>query len=470
MLYSVKKNRITYKKSDIMKKICVVFFLACCSLIVVAQENVIDEIVWVVGDDAILRSDIEIQRSFMQNEDQRLEGDPYCVIPEQIAIQKLYLHQAKIDSIDVSETQILQRVEQWMTFAVNQMGSREKLEEHFNMKYSQIKEQRKDLIREQQIVQQMQSHLVGEIKLTPSDVRKYYNQIPKDSLPNISTTVEAQIITLEPKIPLEEIDAIKARLREFTEQINSGQYTFSSLARLYSEDKESAIRGGELGIMGKTSLLAEFANVAFNLTDPKRVSNIVETEYGFHIIQLIEKRGDRINCRHILLRPKVSEKEIAEATIRLDSLYNDIQANKFTFEEAATYISYDKDTRNNKGLMVNQNYESNNGGTSKFELQELPPEIGKVIYDMKVGEISKPFTMLTSKQKEVVAIVKLKARTEAHKANMTDDYLTLKNMVESRKREELLNEWIAKKQKNTYIRISEGWRNCDFRYPGWIKE
>ncbi|MDR1937411.1 MAG: peptidylprolyl isomerase [Tannerellaceae bacterium] len=453
-----------------MKKIFVVFFLLGCSLIVVAQENVIDEIVWVVGDDAILRSDVETQRLIMQNEDQRLDGDPYCVIPEQMAIQKLYLHQAKIDSIEVGETQVLQQVEQWMNYAVNQFGSKEKMEEYFNMKYSQIKEQRKDLIREQQIVRQMQSHLVGEIKLTPSDVRKFYNQIPKDSLPNISTTVEVQVITLEPKIPLEETDAIKARLREYTDQINNGQYSFSALARLYSEDKESAARGGELGFTGKTALLAEFANVAFNLTDPKRVSNIVETEYGFHIIQLIEKRGDRINCRHILLRPRVSEKEISEAVVRLDSLYNDIQANKFTFEEAATYVSYDKDTRNNKGLMVNQNYESSNGGTSKFELQELPPEIAQIVYDMNVGDISKPFTMMTNKQKEVVAIVKLRAKTEAHKANMTDDYLTLKNMVETRKREELLNDWIAKKQKTTYIRISEGWRNCDFRYPGWIRE
>ncbi|MDR1089738.1 MAG: peptidylprolyl isomerase [Prevotella sp.] len=453
-----------------MKRVCVVFFLVCCSLIVVAQENVIDEIIWVVGDDAILRSDVEKQRLFMQNEGQRLDGDPYCILPEQIAIQKLYLHQAKIDSIDVNETQILQRVEQWINNAVNVIGTREKMEEYFNMKYSQIKEQRKELLREQQIVQQMQSHLVGEIKLTPSDVRKFYNQIPKDSLPNISTTVEVQIITLEPRIPLEETDAIKARLREFTELINKEQYTFSALARLYSEDKESAVRGGELGFMGKADLLAEFANAAFNLTDSKRVSNIVETEYGYHIIQLIEKRGDRINCRHILLRPKVSEKELTEATTRLDSLYADIQVDKFTFEEAATYISYDKDTRNNKGLIVNQNYESSNVGTSKFELQELPPEIGRTVYDMKVGEISKPFTMLTNKQKEVVAIVKLKARTETHKANMTDDYLTLKNMVEARKREELLNNWIAQKQKTTYVRITDGWRNCDFRYPGWIKE
>lgn len=453
-----------------MKKILTVFFLACWVCVGMAQDNVIDEIVWVVGDDAILRSDVETQRLYMQNEGQRFDGDPYCIIPEQMAIQKLYLNQAKIDSIEVGENQVIQEVDRWMNFAVNQIGSREKMEEYFGKKYSQIKEERKDMVREQQVVQQMQHKLIGEIKLTPSEVRKYYNQFSKDSLPNIPTTVEVQIVTLEPKIPFEETDAIKARLRDFTEQINSGKMEFSTLARLYSEDPESAKRGGELGFLGKANLLPEFANVAFNLSDPKRVSQIVQTEYGYHIIQLIEKRGDRINCRHILLKPKVSEKELREATTRMDSLYNDLQAKKFTFEEAATFVSFDKDTRNNKGLMVNQDYESSNNGTPKFEMQELPPEIGKIVYNMEVGDISKPFTMITNKQKEVVAIVKLKARTEGHKANLSDDYQALKAIVEAKKREDLLNDWIVKKQKTTYVRISDGWKNCDFRYPGWIKE
>ena len=435
-----------------------------------AQDNVIDEIVWVVGDDAILRSDIETQRLYMLNEGQRFDGDPYCVIPEQLAIQKLYLNQAKIDSITANENQVIQSVDQWMNMAVNQMGSREKLEEYMGKKFSQIKEERKETVREQQIVQQMQQKLIGEIKLTPAEIRKYFNQLPQDSLPTIPTTVEVQIVTMEPRIPFEETDAIKARLREFTEQVNTGKMEFSTLARLYSEDPGSSVRGGELGFMSKTQLLPEFANVAFNLKDPKRVSQIVQTEYGYHIIQLIEKRGDRINCRHILLKPKVSEKELTEATTRMDSLYNDLKAEKFSFDEAATFVSADKDTRNNKGLMVNQNYESSNYGTPKFEMQELPQEIGKVVYQMQVGDISKPFTMLTDKQKEVVAIVKLKARVEGHKANLADDFQAMKQLVESRKREELLNDWIRKKQKTTYVRISEGWRNCDFKYPGWVKE
>ena len=454
-----------------MNRILLVCLLMSCSWLLKAQDNVIDEIVWVVGDDAILRSDVEDQRLYLLNAGERLEGDPYCFIPEQMAIQKLYLNQAKIDSVEVPESQVIQSVDQWINSVIGQIGSKEKVEEYFNKKLSQIKEEKIEMVREQQIVEEMQRKLVGEIKLTPSEVRKYYNQLSQDSLPNIPMTVEVQIITIEPKIPFEETDAIKARLRQFTEDINNGKYEFSTLARLYSEDEGSAARGGELGFMSKGTLLPEFANVAFNLNDPKKVSQIVQTEYGFHIIQLIEKRGDRVNCRHILLKPKVSEKELNECLARMDSLYKDLEAEKFSFEDAATYLSSDKDTKNNKGLMVNQNYESRNNGTPKFEMAELPQEIGKVVYTMNVGDISKPFTMINEKnQKEVVAIVKLKARVEQHKANIVDDYQELKKIVEARKKEELLHDWIIQKQKKTYVRIADGWQNCDFQYPGWIKE
>lgn len=455
-----------------IKKSVVLCLMAFHSCVVFAQDNdnVIDEIVWVIGDEVILRSDIENQRLYMQNEGMRFDGDPYCIIPEQIAIQKLYLNQAKIDSIDVDEGQVIRMVDQWINGAVSQIGSQEKLEEYFNKRISQIKEERKTTIREQQVVMRMQEHLVGDIKLTPSEVRRYYQNISEDSLPFIPTTVEVQIVTIEPKIPIEEIDAIKARLRDFTEQVHSGKMSFSTLARMYSEDPGSASQGGEMGFVGKTTLLPEFANVAFNLTDPNRVSNIVETEYGFHIIQLIEKRGDRINCRHILLRPRVSEKELNEATARMDSLYNDIMIDKITFDEAATYLSFDKDTRNNKGLMVNQNYEGGHAGTPKFQMEELPQEMGRVVDKLQVGEISKPFRMMTNTQKEVIAIARLRARTPSHRANLADDYQVLKLVVEDRKREELLNDWVTKKQKTVYVRIAEGWRNCDFQYSGWIKE
>jgi len=455
-----------------VKKILFVGVLSfCMATLVVAQKNVIDEIIWVVGDEAILRSDVENQRLYMQNEGVRFDGDPYCFIPEQIAVQKLFLSQAKIDSISADEGAVLRHVDRWVNMAINQVGSREKLEEYMGgKKLSQIKEDRKKTVREQQVVEEMQKKIVGDIRLTPSDVRRYFSQIPADSLPMIPSTVEVEIVTMEPRIPIEDIDAIKARLREFTDQINKEGYPFSALARTYSEDNGSAMMGGETGFLSKMELAPEYANAAFNLNDQNKVSNIVETEFGFHIIQLIEKRGDRINTRHILLRPKVSEQEITKAMSRLDTLQEDINLEKLTFAEAATHLSYDKDTRNNKGLMVNQNEESRNYGTPKFEMEELPQGMGVVVDKMEVGEVSKPFRMRNSADKDIVAIVRLKSRVKAHQANVSDDYQALKSLVEGRKRDEIIDEWIVSKQKSTYIRLSDGWSQCDFKYPGWIKE
>ncbi|GHT02979.1 peptidylprolyl isomerase [Bacteroidia bacterium] len=439
-----------------------------------AQDNVIDEVIWLVGDDAILRSDVENMRLQMQVEKQRMEGDPYCVIPEQMAIQKLYLHQAKLDSIDAPESQVFSEVEGRINYAVSQVGSREKLEEYIGKPLNAIREEWRQSVKDQLLVREMQKKLVGNIKVTPSEVRTFYNRIPQDSLPMIPTTVEVQIITLEPKIALEETDDIKRRLREYTEQITSGQREFSTLARLYSEDTESAKNGGELGLQGKATFVAEFATVAFELNDPKRVSRIVETEYGYHIIQLVEKRGDRINVRHILLKPKVTKEELADATLHIDTIRTDIVNKKFTFEEAATYMSFDKDTRNNKGLMVNQGepgrMSSERTGTSRFEMEELPAEVAKAVYGLSVGDVSQPFTWINSKQKEVVAIAKLKSRIEGHKASLTEDYQALKGMVEQEKREQILERWLAKKQQDTYIRVNENWKNCDFQTKGWLIE
>ncbi|MBQ4622588.1 MAG: peptidylprolyl isomerase, partial [Bacteroidaceae bacterium] len=256
---------------------------------------------------------------------------------------------------------------------------------------------------------------------------------------------------------------VKARLREFTDRVNSGETSFSTLARLYSEDPGSASRGGETGFTGKGRWVPEFANVAFNLNTPNKISKIVETEYGFHIIQLIEKRGDRVNVRHILLKPQVAEDDLIASLARLDSIADDIRAGKFTFEDGATRISSDKDTRMNHGLLPNANT-----GTSKFEMQELPQEIARAVNTMNVNEISKPFIMINSKGKEVCAIVKLKSRVKGHKATLTEDFQALKGVVLERKQAEKLEKWIIEKQKNTYVRINEKWRNCDFKYPGWI--
>lgn len=430
------------------------------------DDNVIDEVVWVVGDEAIYKSEVEEQYRQMQYDGQRIDGDPYCVIPEQLAVQKLFLHQAKLDTITVPDATVFQQVEARINYLIANIGSKEKMEEYFKKPVTEIREELANIIRDQGTVQEVQRTLVKDVKITPAEVRRFYNQLPSDSIPYIPLQVEVQIITLNPKVPQQEIDNVKARLRDFSDQVNRGERDFSTLAVLYSEDRGTAMMGGEMGFVSKSNLVPEFADVAFNLNDPKKVSKIVETEYGYHIIQLIEKRGDRINVRHILLRPHVSEKDITDALERLDSLRTDLVDNKkFSFDEITQFVSQDKDTRNNKGLMVNPQT-----GNPKFEMGQLPQDVAKVVADMQVGDISKPFVMTDErKNKEVVAIVKLKSRIEGHKANMSDDYQTLKTIVEEKKKTEILNEWLAKKQNETYIRIKDGWRNCEFKYDGWIK-
>ncbi|HJB73157.1 MULTISPECIES: peptidylprolyl isomerase [unclassified Barnesiella] len=430
------------------------------------DDNVIDEVVWVVGDEAIYKSEVEEQYRQMQYDGQRIDGDPYCVIPEQLAVQKLFLHQAKLDTITVPDATVFQQVEARINYLIANIGSKEKMEEYFKKPVTEIREELANIIRDQGTVQEVQRTLVKDVKITPAEVRRFYNQLPSDSIPYIPLQVEVQIITLNPKVPQQEIDNVKARLRDFSDQVNRGERDFSTLAVLYSEDRGTAMMGGEMGFVSKSNLVPEFADVAFNLNDPKKVSKIVETEYGYHIIQLIEKRGDRINVRHILLRPHVSEKDITDALERLDSLRTDLVDNKkFSFDEITQFVSQDKDTRNNKGLMVNPQT-----GNPKFEMGQLPQDVAKVVADMQVGDISKPFVMTDErKNKEVVAIVKLKSRIEGHKANMSDDYQTLKAIVEEKKKTEILNEWLAKKQNETYIRIKDGWRNCEFKYDGWIK-
>jgi peptidyl-prolyl cis-trans isomerase SurA len=433
-----------------------------------AQDNVIDEVVWVVGDEAILKSDVENERLNAQYEGRKFDGDPYCVIPEQLAIQKLFLHQAAIDSIEVSDQEVLSRVEDQTRRIIDQIGSKEKMEEYYNKTSTQIREMLRENIHDGLTVQKMQQHIVGDIKVVPAEVRRYFKDLPSDSIPYIPTQVEVQIITLEPKIPQEEIDRVKKTLREYTDRVNNNEIAFSTLAVLYSEDEASRRRGGELGFMGKGQLVPEFANVAFNMTDPKKVSKIVESEFGFHIIQLIEKRGDRINCRHILMKPRVDEADLEAAMLRLDSIADDIRNQKFSFDDGATYISQDKDTRNNHGLMANPDT-----GTARFEMQDLArvsQDVAKTVENMQIGEISKAFTMINSKGKEVCAIVKLKSRINGHKATITEDYQRLKAIVMEQRSEEKLQKWIAEKQKHTYVRISEGWQNCDFKYPGWVKE
>ena len=434
---------------------------------VVPQKTVADEVIWVVGDEAILLSDVEQLRAQYEAEGMTLPGNPDCRLPEQIAVQKLFLHQAALDSIEVTEAEISQGVEQQINYWISMIGSKEKLEEYRKMPLTKIRQSLHDDYKNSQLAQRMREKLVEDIKVTPSEVRQYFRNMPEDSIPYVPTEVEVEIITRTPKIPIEEINRVKDELRGYTERIQKGETTFQTLARFYSEDPGTARNGGELDYTGRGMLDPAFAAVAFNLTDSRKISKIVESEFGFHIIQLIDKRGDKIKVRHILRKPRVSQEAIDEGINMLDSLTTEMANVKFTFEEAATYVSDDKDTRSNKGLMFNS---TEDGRTSKFRMQDLPTEVARVIEKMKVGDVSPAFTMTNNRGKTVCAVVKLKSRVEGHRATITEDFQVMKDVVLSKRKAEFIHEWVKNKIKNTYISMKSRYKNGDYEYDGWVQE
>lgn len=432
----------------------------------VPEASVIDEVVWVVGDEAIMKSDVETMKLEMQDNGTHWTRDPDCYVPEQLAVQKLFLHQAELDSIEVTESEISSSIDRYIDYWISQIGSREKLEEYKKASISQLRAEMHDPCKDRLTIDRMREELVKDISVSPAEVRKYFKDLPEDSIPFVPTEVEVQILTQTPEIGQDEINRVKNELRDYTDRINSGESSFSALARLYSEDPGSSQRGGELDYAGRGTFDPAFAAVAFSLTDPTKISKVVESEFGFHIIQLIDKRGDRIKVRHILRKPQVSDEAVNAMLLRLDSIRNDILDSVFTFEEGATVISDDKDTRSNHGLMANT---TEAGYTSKFQMQDLPQDVGKVVDTMKVGAISKPFIMINNQGKTVCAIVKLKSRVEGHKATITEDFQVMKNVVLAKRKEEKLHEWVVKKIKDTYVRVNDKYKNCDFEYQGWIK-
>lgn len=451
------------------RQITIIVLLLACNVLyfsVQAQENVIDEVVWVVGDEPILKSEVEKIHHQLTMSGTPLKGDPYCVIPERVAIQKLYLHQAALDSVTVPDKMIYAYAEAQLNEYVAILGSKERVEREFGMSFADLRKDIIEITRENKIVETMQEKLTDDVKVTPSEVRRFFSDVSSDSIPYIPTQVEVQLIAYPPVILQEEIDNIKSRLRDYSDRVTKGEIDFSTLAILYSEDVTSARNGGELGFLDRSTLDPAFADVAFSLTDPKKVSKIVKSEFGYHIIQLVERRGDRVNVRHILIKPVAEQKEKEEALSKIDTLRSDILDGKISFEDAAMYISQDKQSRKNYGLMMNRN-ERTGVSSTRFQMDELPDDIAKVVSTLKEGEISKPF-VYTSRVGQMVAIVKLKRRIDGHKANVSDDFQALKNIVLNRKKEEVIRRWLKEKQAKTYIRIKDTWKNCDFEHSGWV--
>jgi len=428
-----------------------------------ASDSVVDGVVAVVGANVILRSDIENQ--YLQFRAQgNIQGSAEkvrCQIMEGLLLQKLLFHQAQIDSVKITESQVDGQMDQRMRMFIGQIGSPEKLEEYYQKSISEIKNEMRDIIKEQMMVQESQEKITKDVHITPSEVKAFLKKLPKDSIPEISSEIEVGMIMKTPVIGDAEKQICIDRLKSFKDRIKKGD-DFSTLAVLYSEDPGSAKKGGELGMFKRGDMRIEFEAAAFKLK-PGEISDIVETEDGFHIIQMIERKGEYINVRHILLQPKVSIASMMHAKNILDSVGNLIEQKKITFADAVVRFS-DDPTRNNGGLIINPMT-----GTSKYEASQLDPKIFFVIDKLKMGDISAPVLYKTDRGKEQYRLYYLKTRTVPHKANLEDDYAKIHQLALDEKKMEAMNDWMKERIVKTFISIDEGYRKCTFQRE-WIKK
>ncbi|MFC2138878.1 peptidylprolyl isomerase, partial [Bacteroidota bacterium] len=390
------------------------------------------------------------------------EGNINCDVLEELLLQKLLIHQAKIDSIMVGEIEVESELNRRMEYFISQIGSKEKLEEYYKKSIVEIKEDLRELIREQLLAQKMQGGIIGDIKVTPSEVKKFYNDIPRDSLPYVESEIEIRQIVLYPPFSEKAIYEVRERLLDLRKRIIEGE-KFSTLAILYSEDPGSARNGGELGFVSRNDLVPEFSDAAFKLKK-NGVSNIIETEFGYHIIQLIDRDENRINVRHILMKPKTSPESRIKAMTRLDSISKVIRLDSLTFEQAVYKFSEDLKTKTGGGVMINMQK-----GNSKFEMDELSKADYFAIKDLKIGEISEPYESFDDKGKSIYKIIQLKSKSKPHKANLKEDYNLISEMAKSTKQQEIINNWIEEKQAEAYIRIESKYQNCKFQTNGWFK-
>ena len=448
---------------NFIKSMLVAGLLLGTSVVSMAQDKVVDQIVAIVGSNPILKSDIESQAIQQQAQGQTSEGDMKCEILESLLEQKLLLAEAELDTnIVVTDNQINQNMDRRMKYFIENIGSEKEVEKYFNKSINQLKSEMSDMIKEQLKTEQMQTKISKNVTTTPSEVRSYFRGLAKEKIPMIGSQMEYAQITVLPIVTEQEDMEVKSKLREFKRRVENGE-NFATLAVLYSEDPGSARNGGEMDYVGRAQLDPAFATEAFNLK-VGTVSKVVRSEFGYHIIQLIDKRGEKIKCRHILIRPKVDPKELAKAQSRADSIVEFIQKKSISWEQAAYLYSSDKNTRNNGGLVTSQKT-----GSSKFQMEELDPDVSKLLPNLKVGEISQPILAIDDKQRQVYKVLKLISRTSAHAANLQEDYQHLSEIFLEKKKETTYRDWIAKQQAKTYIHIDDTYANCNFKLKSWKK-
>jgi peptidyl-prolyl cis-trans isomerase SurA len=438
-------------------KISLFILLSALGTVVLnAQQILVDDVLAVVGGNAIFRSDVESQYLQMKAQNNRLDDDVQCQIFEDLLIQKLLLNQAKVDSVEISEQSVESQLDNRMDYFIRQIGSKEKLEKYFNKSIIEIKEDFHDAIKNQMITEKMRSNITESVTITPSEVKKFYESLKQDSIPLINAQVEIRQILIYPNYTNESKLAAKDKLLSLRKRIIDGE-KFSTLAVLYSEDPGSARMGGEIGFMSKAELDPEYAKTAFSLKVGS-VSTIVESQFGYHIIQLIERQDDRANTRHILIKPKVSQEELSKAKARIDSIAYLIKVDTLTFEKAAMFFSQDKETFFNGGLVINAANQS-----SKFEMNEFPTQDFLMIKDLKEGDVSAPYETVDSKGKPVYKMVQVKRKIQPHKANITDDYQFLQHFALEDKKMKAISLWIEDKKKSTYYQINNsGYETCPF--------
>ncbi len=448
--------------------IIALLFLALPMMAQNRQPQVIDKVVAVVGKNIILQSDIENQ--YIQY---RLQGmadgtgkEVRSRILEELLLQKLMLNQAEMDSITVTEDQVDNELSRRIQILVSRFGSQEKMEAQFGKSMSEIKEEVRQAAKDNMLQEQVQAKIMANVKVTPQEVKDFFNDIPKDSLPTISPSYEIVQIVKRPPVSIDEKLQVKDRLYQIRKRILEGESSFATMAVLYSEDRGSASQGGELGFAGKGVYVPEFENVAFNLRDGE-ISDVVESEHGFHIIQLIERRGETVNCRHILLKAKVPVEALEKAQNQLDSVAQLIRNGDMTFEEACKKFS-DDDSKSNGGYLSN----AATGGNwlSMQDLKELEDyyaeykNLAFVISRLEVGQVSDAIPMTTNENNDAFRLVMVKRQKEAHQANLKDDYSLIQSWALAQKRQQAIEKWVANKAGKAYIRLDEAYKNNDFYY------
>lgn len=427
------------------------------------SQQVIDEIVAVVGDAPIFKSEIETQALQMRSQGYYSNRDINCDVLEEMLFQKLLLKQAIKDSVEVTISEVDNELERRLGVFINQLGSQQKLEEYYGKSILEIKEDFREMIREQMLTQRMQNQLTVDIVVTPSEVRQFFNKIPKDSIPMLPSTYQLKQIVVYPKISQDEKDRCLKKIESYRERVVGGD-DFTTIAVLYSDDPGSAPNGGELGFVARTDLVPEFAAAAFTLSKPGDISRIVETEFGYHVLQLIEKKGSLVNVRHILVTPKTDRKSENEAKKDLEVIRNKVLADSISFEKAAREFSEDESTANSDGTMLNQNT-----GKPTFEESDLDPLSKDIVRQLAEGEVSKIIKTRDYRGKSIYKFLKLQRKVNAHKANLKEDYQKYQEETLAKKKQNKIETWIKEALDVTYIRIDSSYMNCDFQYAEWIK-